>query len=81
MAAQPLSGGSEVTAVPARTSAPTSTTVARKPSALTTGVPAGTRLRVHRGDLVITKAGTHIDRMDIHGFVVVKAPRVSVSGG
>ena len=35
----------------------TTTTVARKPSALTTGVPAGTRLKVHRGDLVITKAG------------------------
>ena len=54
--------------------------MARKPSAMTTGVPAGTRLKVHRGDLVITKAGTHLDGLDIHGFVVVKA-RESPSAG
>ena len=42
-------------------------------------MPAGTRLKVHRGDLVITKAGTHIDGLDIQGFVVVKAARVTIS--
>jgi len=69
----------EIGAAPDRTSVTSTTTVARKPSAATTGVPAGTTLRVHRGDLVITKAGTHIDRLDIRGFVVVKAPGVRIS--
>lgn len=50
-----------------------------KPTAATTGVPRGTKLRTHRGNLVITKAGTHLDRLDIHGFVVVKAPRVRIT--
>ena len=80
VAARPVPGGGAVAASPERTSVSTTTTVvARKPSAATTGVPAGTTLRVHRGDLVITKAGTRIDRLDIHGFVVVKAPRVTIS--
>lgn len=61
----------------------TSVTVQRlgspKPSAATTGVPAGTKLKVHRGNIVVTKAGTRLDRMDIHGFVTVKAPNVVIS--
>ena len=50
-----------------------------KPSASTTGVPAGTKLRVHNGNIVVTKAGTRLDRMDIRGFVVVKAANVTIS--
>lgn len=51
----------------------------QKPSAATTGVPAGTKLKVHRGNIVVTKAGTRLDRLDIHGFVTVKAPNVVIS--
>lgn len=50
-----------------------------KPAAGTTGVPAGTKLRVHKGNIVVTKAGTRLDRMDIHGFVRVKAPNVTIA--
>lgn len=48
------------------------------PNAANAGVPAGTALRVHEGDLTITRAGTVIDGLDIHGFVVIKAPRVTI---
>jgi hypothetical protein len=78
VAARPAPGEIGV-ATPDRPSGSSTTTVARKPSAATTGVPAGTSLRVHRGDLVVTKADTHLDRLDIHGFVVIKAPRVTIS--
>ncbi|HLL61487.1 MAG TPA: hypothetical protein VK401_00435 [Propionibacteriaceae bacterium] len=79
VAARPAPDEIGAAALPDRTSVAATTVVARKPSALTTGVPAGTSLRVHRGDLVITKADTRIDRLDIHGFVVVKAPRVKIT--
>ena len=42
-------------------------------------MPRGTVLKVHRGDLVVTKAGTRLDALDIHGFVIVKAPDVTIS--
>jgi hypothetical protein len=50
-----------------------------KPSAATTGVPAGTSLTSHTGDIVVTKAGTVLDRMDIHGFVIVRANNVRIT--
>ena len=71
----------------ALTSASTTTTVtakvvaapgAVKPGAGNTGVPAGTTLKVHRGDLVITTPGTVIDGLDIYGFVTVKAANVTI---
>jgi hypothetical protein len=43
------------------------------------GVPAGTSLTQHNGDLTITKAGTVIDRMDIHGIVFVRAANVKIT--
>ena len=49
-----------------------------RPGADNTGVPAGTQLTVHQGDLTITKAGTVIDSMDIRGFVTVKAANVVI---
>lgn len=49
-----------------------------RPSELNTGVPSGTPLKVHEGNLTITKPGTVIEQMDIRGFVVVKAPRVTI---
>ena len=49
-----------------------------RPTASTTGVPEGTRLTVHEGDLTITKAGTVVDGLDIRGFVRVKADDVVI---
>jgi PKD repeat protein len=49
-----------------------------KPSADNTGVPAGTGLRVHDGNLTITTPGTVIDGLDIRGYVVVKAANVTI---
>jgi hypothetical protein len=48
------------------------------PSADCTGVPAGTNLMVHNGDLIIDRANTVIDSQDIHGCVSVKAPGVVI---
>lgn len=50
-----------------------------KPSAATTGVPSGTTLTRRDGDMVITKAGTKLDRLDIHGFVIVRADNVKIT--
>ncbi|MCW4385456.1 hypothetical protein OH146_06690 [Salinibacterium sp. SYSU T00001] len=47
-------------------------------SATTTGVPQGTKLKVHNGDLVIKTAGTVIDGLDIRGFVRVEAQNVTI---
>lgn len=54
------------------------TITAPVPSGTTTGVPAGTALRVHDGDLTVTTAGTVIDGLDIRGYLRVKAPNVTV---
>jgi hypothetical protein len=48
------------------------------PGASDTGVPAGTRLTVHDGDLTIATAGTVVDGLDIHGFVTVTALGVTI---
>ena len=50
-----------------------------KPSDTTTGVPEGTTLTRHDGDITVTKAGTHLDGLDVHGFVDVRAPNVVIS--
>jgi hypothetical protein len=50
-----------------------------RPGPGNTGVPAGTVLTRHDGDLVITQAGAHYDALDIHGFVTVKAPNVTIT--
>jgi len=42
------------------------------------GVPAGTALTVHDGDLTITTPGTVIDGLDVRGFVRVKAANVVI---
>lgn len=48
-------------------------------SASQVGVPSGTSLTQHYGDLVVNQAGTVIDRMDIHGILYVRAPNVQVT--
>jgi hypothetical protein len=44
------------------------------PSASCTGVPAGTNLRVHNGDLNVDQANTVIEELDIRGCVTINAP-------
>ncbi|MBO9553258.1 right-handed parallel beta-helix repeat-containing protein [Cellulomonas sp.] len=64
---------------PTATPTPTSTpTTSGKPSSTNTGVPAGTQLTVHEGDLTITEPGTVIDSLDIRGFVKVSAANVTI---
>jgi hypothetical protein len=43
-----------------------------------TGVPAGTALKVMDGNLTITTAGATYSGLDIHGFVSVQAPDVTI---
>jgi hypothetical protein len=50
-----------------------------KPGSANTGVPAGTVLTQHTGTITVTVAGTHLDAMDIHGFLVIKAANVLVT--
>jgi len=52
--------------------------VPAQPGPTNTGVPAGTALTVHNGDLNITTAGTVIDGWDIRGRVNVDAPNVTI---
>lgn len=48
------------------------------PGPTNTGVPVGTTLVRHDGDITITHAGTVIDALDVHGFVVVEASNVTI---
>ena len=77
---QPQPSASPTPAAPAAGGQPsTPAPGAVKPSAATTGVPAGTALTRYDGDLTITTPGTVITGLDIHGFVTVKAPDVTIS--
>jgi len=58
-----------------QTPPPTSTP---PPAVGTTGVPEGTRLTVHDGDLTVTQAGTVVDSLDIRGYLRIKAANVTV---
>jgi hypothetical protein len=51
--------------------------VAGKPTAATTG-PKSTTLKRHDGNITVTKAGTVLQGLDIHGFVTVKAANVVI---
>jgi hypothetical protein len=48
------------------------------PDESNTGVPAGTSLTVHEGDLTIKTDGTVIDGLDIRGCVTVEATNVTI---
>jgi hypothetical protein len=52
---------------------------AARPGSTNTGVPVGTVLKKHTGDLVITKAGTVISGLDVYGYITVKAPNVTIT--
>jgi hypothetical protein len=49
-----------------------------KPGPGNTGVPAGTVLTRHDGDLTITKDGTVIDALDVYGLINVRASNVTI---
>ena len=49
-----------------------------QPNADNTGVPAGTVLTVYNGDLTITTAGATYSGLDIHGYLRIQAPNVTV---
>ena len=49
-----------------------------KPGPNNTGVPAGTALTRHDGDLTITKDGTVIDALDVYGLINVRASNVTI---
>lgn len=49
-----------------------------KPGPSNTGVPAGTTLKRVKGNVTIKRAGAIVDGLDIHGFLEIKAPNVTV---
>lgn len=63
---------------PAPDPAPAPEPVETAPGSGTTGVPAGTTLTVHDGDLTITEPGTVVDGLDIRGYLRIKAADVTV---
>jgi hypothetical protein len=70
--------GSYMSAAATANSAATSTT-SGKLSAATTGVKAGSTLTRHDGDITVTKDGTVLANLDIHGFVIVRAKNVTIT--
>ena len=57
---------------------PTPSDGSKKPGPSNTGVPAGMQLTVYEGDLTITTPGATYAGLDIHGFVRVEAPHVTI---
>lgn len=49
-----------------------------KPGLTNTGVPTGTTLRTVTGDQVYRTAGQVVDGVDIHGYVTIAAPNVTI---
>jgi len=58
---------------------PTVKPLAGRPGPSNTGVPAGTKLKVWEGDLVVDTPGAHIDGLEIHGLVSIHAPNVLIT--
>ncbi len=70
-------GRSQVVDVTSRAGCAWRPTACGLPSAATTGVPRGTRLRAS-GSVTVTRPGTVIDGLDIRGTLTIKASRVVV---
>jgi len=66
-------------ATPPTATPPPSQVTSGKPSDATTGVKAGSSLTRHNGDITVTKDGTVLANLDIHGFVTVRAKNVTIS--
>ena len=67
-----------VESVPASEAPATNPAPDEYPSAATTGVPEGTQLKRHDGDLTVTTPGAVIDGLEIHGLLVINAPDVVI---
>ncbi|MCV2395809.1 hypothetical protein OEB99_15955 [Actinotalea sp. M2MS4P-6] len=66
------------TASPSPSPSPSPTTGTPSSWSLPVGVPAGTSLTVHHGDLTVTTPGAVISNLDIRGYLRIKAPNVTV---
>jgi hypothetical protein len=65
--------------IPAKTSSASDDLVPEGyPDSRTTGVPAGTLLRPHQGDIAVRDDGAVLDRLDINGCVTVRADNVVI---
>jgi hypothetical protein len=64
--------------VPPPSPTPTATRSAVPPSGNAAGVPAGTALREHRGDLIVSTAGTVVEKLHVVGSIIVQAPNVRI---
>ena len=61
------------------TTTPTTTTASTaQPGSTNTGVPAGTTLTTHVGDISVTQAGTVLSGLDIQGSVIIHAANVVI---
>ncbi|WP_166806321.1 right-handed parallel beta-helix repeat-containing protein [Cryobacterium serini] len=48
------------------------------PGASNTGVPSGTALTVHNGDINVTEPGTVLSGLDVRGLIKISAPDVTI---
>ena len=71
--------------IPEPTPAPTPTPVPEPapvtsgtPGDSNTGVPSGTALTVHNGDINVTRAGTVLSGLDVRGLIKISAPDVTI---
>ncbi len=71
-----LGGG--LAGTPVRAPLVTGSATRSKPSAGNTGVPQGTDLAVHDGDLLVSADGTLIEGLDIRGVVIIQASDVTI---
>jgi hypothetical protein len=68
------------TTAPPTTPSPTQPSgPAARPGPTNTGVTPGTHLTRRDGNLIITTAGATYNGLDIHGFVTVRAPNVTIT--
>ncbi|WP_161498915.1 right-handed parallel beta-helix repeat-containing protein [Cryobacterium aureum] len=65
------------TPAPAPTPEPAPVTTGT-PGASNTGVPSGTALTVHNGDINVTKPGTVLSGLDVRGLIKISAPDVTI---
>jgi hypothetical protein len=56
-----------------------SSCIGTKPTAASTGVPAGVSLTSVDGDVMVSQDGATVDAQDIHGFLIIAASHVRVS--
>jgi hypothetical protein len=74
----PSAAATGETRAPSATASAPAAQPTKWPDSKTTGVPAGTALRTHAGDLVITTAGTVVDGLLVTGSIIVQAPDVTI---